>query len=105
MIMVYLHNHKKPERTSESPDNANKHHHEELSDSEEEISINKRKSIDPLDLPGIQELLQAELHNYLKLQKNNNSKFDENQDHNMIKNAEKNAEKNTEKNAEKNAEK
>ena len=66
MIMVHLYNHKKPERTSESPDNANKHHHEELSDSEEEISVMKRKLIDLLDLLRIQKLLQAELHNYLK---------------------------------------
>src|SRR5579871_2237847 len=102
MIMVCLHNYKKLERISESPDNTNKYHHEELSNSEKEISINKRKSINLLDLLGIQELLQAELHNYLKSQENNNSKFNKNQDKNMVKNMEKNIEKNTEKNTEKN---
>src|SRR5579871_6601487 len=105
MIIVHLHNCKKPERTSESLDNINKCQCEELSNSEEEISVNKRKSIDLLDLPGIQELLQAELHNYLKLQEKNNSKFDENQDQNVVKNVEKNTEKNMKKNVKKNAEK
>src|SRR5579871_6782788 len=105
MIIIYLYKYNKIKRASESIGNINIHHHKELGDSEEEISFRKKKSIDLLDFSGIQELLQVELHNYLKLQENNNSKFDENQDQNIVKNTEKNAEKNMEKNMKKNAEK
>src|SRR5579871_6820935 len=105
MIIIYLYKYNKIKRASESIGNINIHHHKELGDSEEEISFRKKKSIDLLDFSGIQELLQVELHNFLKLQENNNSKFDENQDQNVVKNTEKNIEKNMEKNVKKNAEK